>query len=78
MPFLAAIILSGKVSNPEELMRKLRSSVIITGTIISGFGEARFSSPEGCDVWAIHHLCLMHLWGMIEMQWSEDIYLSLK
>ena len=35
---------------PEELMRKLRSSVIIAGAIISRFGEARFSYPGGCDI----------------------------
>ena len=34
---------------PEELMRKLRSSVIIAGAIISRFGEAKFSYPGGCD-----------------------------
>lgn len=35
---------------PEELMRKLRSSVIIAGAIISRFGEACFSYPGGCDI----------------------------
>ena len=35
---------------PEELMRKLRSSVIIAGAIISRFGEAKFSYPGGCDI----------------------------
>ena len=35
---------------PEELMRKLRSSVIIAGAIISRFGEANFSYPGGCDI----------------------------
>lgn len=30
---------------PEDLMRKLRSSVIIAGAIISRFGEANFSYP---------------------------------
>lgn len=35
---------------PEELMRKLRSSVIIVGAIISRFGEACFSYPGGCDI----------------------------
>jgi UDP-N-acetylglucosamine 1-carboxyvinyltransferase len=37
-------------SIPEELMRKLRSSVIIAGAIISRFGEACFSYPGGCDI----------------------------
>ncbi len=35
---------------PEELMRKLRSSVIIAGAILSRFGEACFSYPGGCDI----------------------------
>lgn len=35
---------------PEELMRKLRSSVIIAGALISRFGEACFTYPGGCDI----------------------------
>lgn len=35
---------------PEDLMRKLRSSVIIAGAILSRFGEACFSYPGGCDI----------------------------
>lgn len=35
---------------PEDLMRKLRSSVIIAGALISRFGEANFSYPGGCDI----------------------------
>lgn len=34
----------------EELMRKLRSSVIIAGALISRFGEACFTYPGGCDI----------------------------
>lgn len=34
---------------PEDLMRKLRSSVIIVGAIIARFGEAHFSYPGDCD-----------------------------
>lgn len=37
---------------PDELMRKLRSSVIIVGAIISRFGCAKFSYPGGCDIGA--------------------------
>lgn len=48
------IIIDSKNMNvttiPEELMRKLRSSVIIAGAIISRFGEAKFSYPGGCDI----------------------------
>lgn len=35
---------------PEELMRKLRSSVILAGSLISRFKEAEFSYPGGCDI----------------------------
>jgi len=35
---------------PEELMRKLRSSVILVGSLISRFNEAEFSYPGGCDI----------------------------
>ncbi len=35
---------------PEDLMRRLRSSVIIVGAIIARFGEACFSYPGGCDI----------------------------
>ena len=38
---------------PEDLMRRLRSSVIIVGAIIARFGEACFSYPGGCD-WCQH------------------------
>ena len=37
---------------PDELMRKLRSSVIIVGAIINRFGNAQFSYPGGCDIGA--------------------------
>lgn len=37
---------------PDDLMRKLRSSVIIVGAIISRFGNAKFSYPGGCDIGA--------------------------
>lgn len=35
---------------PEVLMRKLRSSVILAGSLISRFNEAVFSYPGGCDI----------------------------
>ena len=37
---------------PEELMRKLRSSVVLVGAILARFKEARFSYPGGCDIGA--------------------------
>ena len=37
---------------PEELMRKLRSSVILAGAMISRFYTVEFSYPGGCDIGA--------------------------
>ena len=41
-----------KTTIPDDLMRKLRSSVIIVGAILSRFKEAKFSYPGGCDIGA--------------------------
>lgn len=35
---------------PEELMRKLRSSVILAGAMLGRFKEVEFSYPGGCDI----------------------------
>ena len=35
---------------PDELMRKMRSSVILAGAILGRFKKARFSYPGGCDI----------------------------
>ncbi len=35
---------------PDELMRKLRSSVVLAGSILSRFGVVEFSYPGGCDI----------------------------
>ena len=35
---------------PEELMRKLRSSVVLVGAILARFKEVKFSYPGGCDI----------------------------
>lgn len=35
---------------PHELMKKLRSSVIIVGALISRFKSATFTYPGGCDI----------------------------
>lgn len=43
---------ASKTVIPDELMRKLRSSVIIVGAIISRFSNAKFSYPGGCDIGA--------------------------
>lgn len=41
-----------EVTIPDNLMRKLRSSVIIAGAIIARFKNAKFSYPGGCDIGA--------------------------
>ncbi len=35
---------------PEELMRKMRSSVILAGAIIGRYNKANFSYPGGCEI----------------------------
>lgn len=37
---------------PEHLMRKMRSTVILAGAILSRFKEVTFSYPGGCDIGA--------------------------
>lgn len=37
---------------PEELMREMRSTVILAGAILGRFGEVKFSYPGGCDIGA--------------------------
>lgn len=41
-----------KYEIPEELMRKMRSSVILAGALIGRFKKATFSYPGGCDIGA--------------------------
>lgn len=41
-----------KYEIPEEMMRKMRSSVIIAGALIGRFKQATFSYPGGCDIGA--------------------------
>ena len=51
------IIDSSKVDKfeiPENLMREMRSSVILAGAIIGKHHEAVFSYPGGYDIWLIH------------------------
>ena len=43
---------ASRITIPDELMRKLRSSVIIVGAILSRFKEAKFSYPGGCEIGA--------------------------
>ncbi len=39
---------------PENLMREMRSTVIIAGALLGRFKEVTFSYPGGCDIWWIH------------------------
>ena len=41
-----------KYEIPEHLMREMRSSVIISGSLIGKHREAMFSYPGGCDIGA--------------------------
>ena len=41
-----------KIEIPDELMRKLRSSVILTGAMLARFKEVTFTYPGGCDIGA--------------------------
>lgn len=35
---------------PEELVREMRSSIILMGALLARFGEARLSYPGGCEI----------------------------
>ena len=39
---------------PENLMREMRSTVIIAGALLGRFKEVTFSYPGDCDIWWIH------------------------
>ena len=39
---------------PDDLMRQMRSSVVLAGAIIGRFKNAIFSYPGDCDIWLIH------------------------
>lgn len=38
----------------ESLMREMRSSVILAGSIVGRYKKAIFSYPGGCNTWWIH------------------------
>lgn len=42
----------------ENLMRKMRSSVILAGSLIGKYKQAVFSYPGDCDIWLIHQTSL--------------------
>lgn len=39
---------------PEDLMRQMRSSVILVGGLLGRHRKAIFSYPGDCDIWRIH------------------------
>lgn len=43
---------------PEDLMRQMRSSVIIVGALLGRYQKATFSYPGDCDIWWIHRTSL--------------------
>ena len=51
------VIDSSKMNNyeiPDDLMRQMRSSVVLAGAILGRFKNAVFSYPGDCDIWLIH------------------------
>ena len=48
------IVINSKDMNcyeiPEDLMRKMRSSVVLAGAILARFNKATFSYPGGCEI----------------------------
>ena len=66
-----------KYEIPENLMRQMRSSVIIAGALISRFGKAIFSYPGGCDIGARPidlHLKAFEKIGVNIKEQEGDIY----
>lgn len=43
---------------PDNLMRQMRSSVILAGALLGKYHQARFSYPGDCDIWWIHRTSL--------------------
>ncbi len=43
-----------KFEIPEDLMRQMRSSVILVGGLIGKYRKAIFTYPGDCDIWWIH------------------------
>ncbi len=51
------VIDTSKINNfeiPEQLMRQMRSSVILAGSLLGKYKKAIFSYPGDCDIWWIH------------------------
>ena len=47
-----------KYEIPQELMHKMRSSVILAGALVGRYKKAIFSYPGDCDIWWIHRTSL--------------------
>ena len=47
-----------KYEIPKDLMRQMRSSVILAGSLIGKYKMATFSYPGDCDIWLIHQTSL--------------------
>ena len=43
-----------KFEIPQDLMHKMRSSVILAGALLGRYKKAIFSYPGDCDIWWIH------------------------
>jgi len=76
------VINSGKIETkeiPEELMKKMRSTVVFAGALIGRFKEATFSYPGGCNIGA--RPIELHLKGFeklgVDIQ-KEDGYIKCK
>ena len=51
------IIDTSKIENleiPDDLMHKMRSSVILAGAMLGKYHKATFTYPGDCDIWLIH------------------------
>lgn len=47
-----------KYEIPDELMHKMRSSVILVGAIVGRYKTATFTYHGDCDIWWIHRTSL--------------------
>lgn len=47
-----------KFEIPQDLMHKMRSSVILAGALLGRYRTAIFSYPGDCDIWLIHRTSL--------------------
>lgn len=57
---------------PEELMRQMRSSVILAGALLGRFKQATFSCPGGCDIGARPIDLHLKAFKALEIRIQED------